>query len=140
MTKTKAELQEFRDCPWSIYVTKSKKLIYRSNMGGINPLLQALNQLGEEIAGSELFDKVVGRAAAFLAVYGGIRRVNTPVISIAALEILRERKIPVSYLERVDRILDREKKELCPMEKLSLDADTPEQFVKLIKRNNVNIF
>ncbi len=137
MTRSKTELEQFRTGPWSITIIKGKNILFRSNMGGISPLMQAINQLNSELTGAVIYDKVIGRAAAFLVLYAGLRRVYTPLISQSALQLLRLRRIPVTCLERVDRILNKSQTELCPMEKLSLDADTPEQFIRLLRRQNV---
>ena len=134
MTKAKSALEQFKAGPWSITIVKRERILFRSNMSGISPLLQAVHQLGKELDRADIYDKVIGRAAAFLVVSTGIRRVYTPVISQPALEILRRNHRPVSYLKRVDRILDRNLRDLCTMEKLSLDADTPEQFIRLVSR------
>ncbi|MDD5567506.1 MAG: DUF1893 domain-containing protein [Patescibacteria group bacterium] len=136
MTKTKSDLERFQAGPWSIVITQRNKVLFRSNMGGISPLWQAIHQLSkEEVAGAEIYDKVVGRAAAFLIISVKFRKVNTPIISRPAIEILRSSRIPVNYLKKVDRILDKNLRDLCPMERLSLDADTADGFIKLVKRN-----
>lgn len=134
MSRGSLNLQNFARGPWSIIITRKNQALFRSNMNGLSPLLQAISQLGSELDRSDIYDKVIGRAAAFLIVTTGIRRVFTPVISQPALEILRRQRRIVRYQKRVDRILDREQKNLCPMERLSLDADSPEQFVRLVTR------
>ncbi len=137
MTRRKTELEKFKNSPWSIIITKGKNIIYRSNMSGLSPLMQAINQLNGELAGASVYDRIIGRAAAFLLVHASVRSVYTPLVSRPAIEILRSHKIPVVYLAKVDRIMDREMKDLCPMEKLSLDADTPMEFIRLVNRLHV---
>lgn len=134
MTKAKTVLEQFKAGPWSITIVKRDRVLFRSNMSGLSPLFQAIQQLGPELDRADIYDKVIGRAAAFLISSTDLRHVFTPVISQPAIEILRRNNRPVTYLKRVDRILDRNLKDLCPMEKLSLDADTPEQFLRLVTR------
>jgi hypothetical protein len=133
MSQTKDELEQFRDSPWSIVITKRRQLLFRSNMSGLSPLVEAINQHGEKLDGALIFDKVIGRAVAFLIVHAGIRKVYTPLISGPAMEILRSGGCTVRYLVKVSRILDKNMADLEPMERLALDASTPDQFIKLLR-------
>ncbi|MFA6197782.1 MAG: DUF1893 domain-containing protein [Patescibacteria group bacterium] len=133
MSHTKEELERFRDGPWSTIIIKNKRLLFRSNMSGLSPLAEAINQHGRELDGALIFDKVIGRAAAFLIIHAGIRKVYTPLISGPAMDILRSSRCVVGYLEKVNRILDKQMTDLDPMERLALNATTPGQFIKLLR-------
>jgi hypothetical protein len=133
MSHTKEELEQFRDSPWSIVIMKHRQLLFRSNMSGLSPLVEAITQLGSKLDGALIFDKVIGRAAAFLIVHAGIRKVYTPLISGPAMEILRAGGCSVRSIEKVSRILDKQMTDLDPMERLALDATTPSQFIKLLR-------
>jgi hypothetical protein len=102
-------------------------------MSGLSPLAEAINQHGRALDGALIFDKVIGRAAAFLIVHAGIRRAYTPLISGPALDILRSGGCRVAFLNKVSRILDQQMEDLEPMERLALDATTPEQFIRLLR-------
>jgi iron complex outermembrane receptor protein len=112
---------------------KHRQLMFRSNMSGLSPLVEAINQHGSKLDGALIFDKVIGRAAAFLIVHAGIRKVYTPIISGPAMDILRSAHCTVGYLEKVSRILDKQMVDLEPTERLALDATTPSQFIKLLR-------
>ncbi|MDP3964035.1 MAG: DUF1893 domain-containing protein [bacterium] len=137
MSTVKQEIEKFRTSPWSLVITRGSDVLLRSNMAGIHPLAQSISHLGEELSRSMVWDRVIGRAAAFLIVHGGFRKAATPIVSKPALEILRKYKVPITYLYRVERILNTAQSDICPIERFSLDADTPEQFIKLYKRRYV---
>lgn len=134
MSESSAELGAFQEGPWTIVINKRERLIFRSNMGGLQPLIQAVSQYGAELDGATVYDKVIGRAAAFIIAASSIRRVATPVASIPAIEILRRAGKSIRCLEKVPRILDADRRDLERFEKLSLDAATPEQFLRLLQR------
>lgn len=134
MSDIQGELREFQEGPWSIVIFKNDRQIFRSNMGGLQPLLEALSQHRGELDRATIYDKVVGRAAAFIIASSGIRKVVTPIISASAPNILRQGGKQVRYSEKVDRILDADRRDLEAFERLSLDANSPEQFLKLLQR------
>ena len=76
--------------------------------------------------GALVFDKVVGRAAALFLIYGGVKKVITPLTSRDALAILKRGGAAVEYQKMVKNILNKTGDDLCPMEKKSRGLDAPE--------------
>ena len=63
--------------------------VFTSTLRGVKPLLNFL-EAGTDLQGFCAADKVVGKGAAFLYCLLGVRAVYAPVMSQAALEVLRQ--------------------------------------------------
>ena len=72
-------------------------------------------------------DKIVGKAAANLCCYAGIKELHAVLISKPGLEILRSTLITVSATQVVSHILNHNGTDLCPFEKLMRDDLHPDQ-------------
>lgn len=105
---------------------------YESNAHGVRPLLELL-QSGADLRGYSLKDRVSGKAAALLYVKMGIAKVETDLISEAALSFLLEHHLAVSYRTKVPAILNHERSDLCPLEKATLTLSSPEEAVGVIR-------
>ena len=116
----------------TIVIYKSDASVIVSNDRGVAPLLKLLNEDASQLRGSIVVDKVIGKAAALLMVYAGIKEVYTPVISEPAVEVFNNHKVKVAYDKIVDRIINRKGDGLCPMETLCLDIDDPQEAFKSI--------
>lgn len=106
-------------------VIKKGDTIITSTERGIKPVITMLKGNINALKGAVVCDKVIGRAAALLFVYGGISAVHTMVISKTALEVFEENNVSVTYDKLVDRIQNRSKTGLCPMETLAMDITSP---------------
>ena len=67
---------------------------------------------------AQIADKVVGKGAAALMVYGGVREVYAEVISKPALVLLQEHGVPATYHTVTDNIINRKGNGICPVETL----------------------
>lgn len=112
------------------FVLVSQKGTIKSSARGIKPIYDNYLENKEYFFDSSVADRVIGKAAAILLVSSGVKEIYTDLISQSALDYFEERKIKVSYAEKTDRILNREKNDLCPMEKLSMDNPTSEELMK----------
>ncbi len=97
---------------------------------GLAPLLMYLEDCN--FKDTYVFDRTVGRAAAFLYVYGDADYVYADTISKPAIEILKENKITYEAKNVVDEIQNKDKTDLCPFEKLTKNATSPAQAYGLI--------
>jgi len=70
-------------------------------------------------------DKVIGKAAALLFAYGGVRSIWAQRMSEAAIAFLTNAGIAFDYAERVEVILNRDGSDICPMERRALGIDSP---------------
>ena len=110
--------------------------VYASLKTGIAPMLDWIAD-GAKLHGFSAADKIVGKAAALLFVYTGIREVYGEVISEAGLAVLKRHHIPCSYGICVPFIINRRGDGMCPMEETVQSIDDPgEALQALTKKRN----
>lgn len=106
----------------------TKELVpLESRKNGIAPLLEWLQESPDTLKGACAADKVVGKAAALLMVYGGINEVYAEIISESAEDLLKQNRIQYEYGQKVSYIQNRTKTGMCPMEQRCLDINSPEE-------------
>ena len=98
---------------------------YKSTRRGVAPLMGWLEEK-IDVRGFSAADKVVGKATAFLYCLLGVASVHANVISDAAITVLQQQGIPVSWGQRVTAIQNRAGDGLCPMELATREVSRPE--------------
>lgn len=114
----------------TLVLYNGKKLI-KSEERGIKPLLD-LYEKGNIYEDFCAADKVVGKAAAFIYVLLGIKKVYAPVLSSGALEVFKRYNVDVTYEQCCPFIINRAGDGICPMEKAVLYCVSPEKAYKEI--------
>ncbi|MBO7456476.1 MAG: DUF1893 domain-containing protein [Paludibacteraceae bacterium] len=107
---------------------------------GVQDLLHLTADEPERLKGAVVADKRVGKAAACLLIEGGVKRVNTPVVSTPARLMLEAAGIPLYAREEVPLMMNMDGTDLCPMEKKLLDAKTPEQCAAILRGATIEGF
>ncbi|KYH40555.1 MAG: hypothetical protein AYL33_005730, partial [Candidatus Bathyarchaeota archaeon B63] len=108
-----------RDQNLSLVIVKDGVLLLSLDSRGIDGLLQAIRRLGGRLSGASVADKIVGKAAALLLAYSKIARAYASTISRSGLATLSRYGIPVEYDSLVPKILDKDRRGVCPFEKLA---------------------
>jgi len=103
----------------NICIVRNGEVVFKSASRGIYPMYKAVSECFEQLENASVADRVVGRAAALLNVYSKIAEVYSDVISENAVDMLEDNHIKVSYEVKVPNINNRDKTDLCPIEKLS---------------------
>ncbi|AHE62750.1 DUF1893 domain-containing protein [Borrelia parkeri] len=110
---------------------KEHRILYSNMERGLKPLLEVDNFINKYIQnkeGLEIYDKVVGKAAAVIIYNIGLHNVQAGVISQPAKDFLESRGIRVSFKRLVEKINDK-------TENLIESLENPEEVYKyLIKR------
>ena len=102
--------------------------IVREGIGtGVGPLISAWETEPELLRGTVIVDKIVGKAAAMLAVLGGTAGVYGLTMSEAARDYLAAHGVPYGYDLCIEHIINRTGTGLCPMEQTVLTIETPEE-------------
>lgn len=78
-------------------------------------------------------DKVVGKAAALMAILGGAKAVYGQVLSESAENILKKYKIAYAYDQKVPYIENRTKTGQCPLEEAVNLVDDPKEAFKVLE-------
>lgn len=106
--------------------------VYTTYKRGVGFLLELLER-GTDVRGFSAADKVVGKGAAWLYVLLGIRSVYAGVMSRGAAELLAHYRIPASFENCPDHIINRTGTGICPIEQAVTDCSDPEQALKSIR-------
>lgn len=108
---------------------------------GVSDLYKLFKKDPGFLCNASLADKVIGKAAAALMVLAEVKEVYADVISQPALDLLRNKKVLVSYDGIVPHIINRTKTGLCPLEARCRETETPEEcliqieaFMKLVNK------
>lgn len=93
---------------------------------GIFPLVSTLAHSPKQLSGATVCDRIIGRAAALLCIYGKAAQVYGRVMSEGAVQLLAEHNIELAYGDLVPFIQNREQNGLCPMEQKVQHTADPE--------------
>lgn len=96
---------------------QGEKIVAIEHGGSVSPLLEVYDKHRAEMEGGIIVDKVIGRAAATIAICGKVRHVHGEVMSEDAVTFLEDNEITSSYTLLVPRILNQKRDGLCPLEK-----------------------
>lgn len=124
--------EEFLAGKDSLRIYEGTRLIFSSDSDGIAPLLEYAALARPPGSGTVMLDRVVGNAAALLAVNAGCREVYSPLGSRPAVDTLDRHGVRHHLTEIVSRIRRADGKGMCPMEELSLGKE-PAEFYRLVR-------
>jgi predicted Fe-Mo cluster-binding NifX family protein len=110
------------------------------SLPGVQDLLHLTADEPERLHGAVVTDKRVGKAAACLLIEGGVKRVNTLLVSTPAKQMLQAAGIPLYAREEIPLMVNKDGTDLCPMEKKLLDAKTPEQCAAILRGASIEGF
>ena len=115
----------------TLRIYRDETLVFSSDKDRLLPLMDYLSdrQPGEPVV---IFDKIMGNAAALLAVKANCHEVYSPLGSELGIKTLKKHNIKYHLDKIVPFIMRPDGKEMCPMEKLSI-GKTPEEFYQEMK-------
>ena len=100
---------------------------------GVADLYDLLNDDPAFLRGAAVADKVIGKGAAALLILGGAAAIHADVISVGALELLREAPIEVTWESLSPHIENRDRTGRCPLDTRCAEARTAEECLPLIR-------
>jgi len=115
-------------------LVKNGKIALIESGHGVSPLLNLYEKHGDEMTNGIIVDKVIGRAAAAIAICGHIRHVHGEVMSEDAVVFLKNNGITASSTLLVPRILNQKRDGLCPLEKSVEGITSPQKALTALKR------
>ena len=116
----------------SLLVYNNDSLSIHANRG-VRDLLELLSAEPERLRGAIVADKIIGKAAAALMATGGVQEVHTNVICTPARELLEQEGIKVFAREEVEKILNKDKTHMCPIDSQLEGIETVEECVRVLK-------
>jgi hypothetical protein len=121
----------------SLMIYKRGELIFESSLGGIRPHLKAINELGTELEGTLIVDKILGRAAAFLVIYSKAAEAITVVVSTPGKIVLEKYGVKFSYQTEVAHIKMENGVIYCPFERMVQGIEDPlEAYEAIVEKMN----
>ncbi len=113
-------------------VIKGQRILNIEYGRGIKPIL-SMYESGI-LDGADVTDKVVGRAAAYIMVLGGVKMCYALTVSRGALDVFERYGVKAEYESCVDCIINRAGTGLCPMEAATKDIDNPQDALIAVRR------
>ena len=116
----------------TLVIVKNRKVFFETHKQGITGFLQAIDEQEESLVGASAADKIVGVAAANLCTYSGLVSIFALTISEAGIRVLEDNNIGCVFQRKVTNILNRNKTDVCPFEKLAMMSRSPDDaYLKL---------
>ena len=116
-----------------LVLVKDEIVIFKSQDRGIKPMYILATEMKDKAQGASIADRVIGKGAALLCAYIGIEEVYGELMSQGGIDTLNKSHIKYSIKNSCTHIKNRDKTDLCPIEKRSLDVDDPEELLKRIE-------
>lgn len=116
-----------------LVVVKEGEVIFKSKDRGIRPMYILSTEMKDKAKGASMADRVIGKGAALLCTYVNIKEVYGELMSQAGIEILDKNNIIYNLENSCKYIKNRDKTDLCPIEKRSIDTDNPEELIERIE-------
>jgi len=116
----------------TLVIVKGGKVIFETGSQGVSGFLQAIEKFGKGLFASSVADKIVGAAAAMLCAYSEVASVFAVTISEEGIKVLEGNGILYKFENRVPNILNYDRTDVCPFEKLASGSRDPkEAYAKL---------
>ncbi|MEM2102461.1 MAG: DUF1893 domain-containing protein [Candidatus Bathyarchaeia archaeon] len=118
----------------NLVIVKKGATIFETKSPGISGLLEAIEKFDKEnLSGSFVADKVVGRAAALLCVYCEVSAVYAVVFSRGGKDVLENNRVAFEFEDLVPNVLNRQKTDVCPFEKVVANISNPKEAYEKLK-------
>jgi hypothetical protein len=127
-----ARFQAFLASEDTLRIYRGRKLVFSSKKDSLLPLMEYIAAQENGRDSVLIYDKIMGNAAALLAVKVGAAGVFSPLGSELAVKTLDKYSIKYNLVKVVPFIMRDDGQALCPMEQLSI-GKTPEEFYEIMK-------
>jgi hypothetical protein len=114
-----------KDRDLNLVIVKEGEVIFETRSQGVGGFLQAIEESGKRLVTSSVADKIVGAAAAMLCAYSGVASVFAITISEEGIRVLEDNNIIYRFEHEVPNILNNDKTDVCPFEKLVTGSTDP---------------
>jgi hypothetical protein len=117
----------------SLVLCDSSGVVHTYYKRGVRDLDYLLEHHPEILRGATIADKVTGKAAAGMAIMGGVKNIYADILSRQALPLLNAAKTSYSYGSLVDHIIIPKGDSRCPLEEIVATATTAEEVVQMLR-------
>jgi hypothetical protein len=119
------------DC--SFVVIKNGKIRRKKKEAGIKPVLDAIDQMGEDINGSIIGERKLSKASALLCRYGKVAGVYSPEGTKTAIALLIMGGVPCQVDSMIPYIDKYKNSELAQADSILKEVNSPEQAYLILK-------
>jgi len=125
--------RRLREKGFSLVIAKDEEVVFETKQSGVGGFLSVIEKFGrKKLHGSSVADKVIGRAAALLCVYCGVKALYAVVLSNGGKEVLEGNGVFFGFESLAPNILNQQKTDVCPFEKVVIVvSDVEEAYEKL---------
>jgi len=131
------EVLSTSDC--SVVVISYGKIWKKKTGKGIKPILEVIDEMGEDIYDSVIGDRILGRASALLCRYAKAQGVYSPQGTKTGIALLIMGGIPCQIDHLIQQIDNRNKDGPCPFEKMLKDVTSPDEAYKILKEKIIGV-
>lgn len=117
----------------TLIVIRDEKQLHFSVERGMKPLLDIIEKSPELLVGSIIGDRIVGRAAALLCVYGKAKAVFGNSMSDEAIDLLEKHDILPTWRDAVPYIVERDLKSRYLLDLHVKEIDDPAEAYRMIR-------
>lgn len=116
----------------SLVVVREGRVVAEDDEPGIAATLSHLERVRAEGPGAVMADRIVGRAAAWAALWAGIEACYGALLCQPAESLLTKHGLRVEASRRVAQILNRARSGPCPMDEAVAQARSAEEAVDIL--------
>lgn len=116
----------------SLVVVRDGRVVAEDDEPGIAATLSHLGRVRTEGPGAAMADRIVGKAAAWVALWAGIEACYGVLLCRPAESLLTENGLRVEASQRVAQILDRARRGPCPLEEAVAQALSADEAVEIL--------
>jgi len=117
----------------TLVIVKYGEVLFQTDAHRISGFLRAIEQLGPNLKGAAVADRVAGKALALLCVYAGIRQVYAEVLSKKAQAVFEQYNVGFEWRDLIENVLDMNKAGVCPFERAAADMSDPKESFGIFK-------
>jgi hypothetical protein len=116
----------------SVVVIKNSQILTKKKGDGIRPLLEAIEEVGEQMQGCIIGDRILGKASALLCRYAEVSAVYSPQGTKTAIALLIIGGVPSQIEQMIPYITNRTGDGMCPFEKMLENTTEPEEAYEIL--------
>jgi hypothetical protein len=118
---------------WNLVIVKAGRVLLSSKERGVAPFFQAIQSMGQSLHNAALADRIVGSAVAMLCLHARMTSVYAVIASQGALDMLTGQGVTISSKSTVPYISNYDGTDLCPFEKMALEAGKPSRLLAALQ-------
>ena len=117
----------------SLVVVKYGKIWRKKKGNGVRTILETIVEMGEDINGSVIGEKILGKASALLCRYAKVSGVYSPQGTKTAIALLIMGGVPCQVDKMIPFIQKRNGSDLSIFEKILANVNSPEEAYTILK-------